>query len=393
MPGEQRVGLMVARAARRNRRSPGGLVGPLVAAVLLAACGSGTASPPSTAPAGPAASAAPGVVAFPALVASPSPALAASSPVASSPVAPGQLAQINASYTEVSAPELPRVIADDQGFFAAHGVQLNETAIPGTNGIAAVVAGQVDLAIAGGSQALSAAAGGADLSVVAVITPKYYFVMMAAPQIHALADLKGKKIGIPTPGSSSDISSRIVLQRAGLNPDQDVTFIPVGSPTQQLSALLSGATDAAPLTPPDDVTAQEAGYNDVQDMSPLDIAAAVSTVTVRKSWAAANRSTLQGYVDSIVQGIAFAKNNKDLAMQIMHKYIQYPDPAMYDDAYNYYFGAADPVIPNQPLPRPDQFTDSQTQLASTNANIASFDLSQLLDPSFVQSAIDRGLDK
>ena len=128
-------------------------------------------------------------------------------------------------------------------------------------------------------------------------------------------------------------------------------------------------------------------------MATLNIPAAVSTITVRKSWAASNHALVQAYVDSLVEGIAFVKNNKEAALEIMQKYIKFNDPAAYEEAYDLYYAGANPIIPNDPFPRPGQFTDIVNRSRQSNASIKSYDLNNLLDPSFVQSAVDRGLAK
>ena len=51
------------------------------------------------------------------------------------------------------------------------------------------------------------------------------------------------------------------------------------------------------------------------------------------------------------------------------------------------------VIPSAPFVRADQFTDTIQTLARTNEKVRTFDVSKILDQSFVQSAIDRGVDK
>ncbi|HLY66403.1 MAG TPA: hypothetical protein VKU60_12785 [Chloroflexota bacterium] len=83
-----------------------------------------------------------------------------------------------------------------------------------------------------------------------------------------------------------------------------------------------------------------------------------------------------------------SKKDKPFAIEIMKKYLKMEDARLLDDAYNTYMLRVTPALP---YPKPEQFTDSIAQLAQKNPKAKSFDLSKLIDPSFVQSAADRGL--
>ncbi len=58
-----------------------------------------------------------------------------------------------------------------------------------------------------------------------------------------LADLKGKKIGVSAPGSSTNMVANLLLSRAGLKAE-DVSFIGVGTAASALTAVRSGQIDA-----------------------------------------------------------------------------------------------------------------------------------------------------
>ena len=65
----------------------------------------------------------------------------------------------------------------------------------------------------------------------------------AMPNYKSIADLKGKKIGVTAPGSSTSIMASFVLAKAGLSA-KDVAFIGVGAGAGAIAALQSGQIDA-----------------------------------------------------------------------------------------------------------------------------------------------------
>lgn len=71
----------------------------------------------------------------------------------------------------------------------------------------------------------------------------------AMPGYKTLADLKGKKIGVSAPGSSTNMVANLVLSRAGIKAS-DVSYVGVGTAAGALAALRSGQIDAMCNTDP-----------------------------------------------------------------------------------------------------------------------------------------------
>src|SRR5262249_51379704 len=65
----------------------------------------------------------------------------------------------------------------------------------------------------------------------------------ALPNYKSIADLKGKKIGVTAPGSSTNILANYVLGKAGIKPSE-VSIIGVGASQGAVAALRSGQIDA-----------------------------------------------------------------------------------------------------------------------------------------------------
>src|SRR4030095_15846293 len=63
------------------------------------------------------------------------------------------------------------------------------------------------------------------------------------PNYKSVADLKGKKIGVTAPGSSTNVMANFVLAKAGLKPS-DVSIVCVGASSGAVAAMRSGQIDA-----------------------------------------------------------------------------------------------------------------------------------------------------
>jgi len=70
------------------------------------------------------------------------------------------------------------------------------------------------------------------------------------PYPQNIVDLKGLKIGISGRGASTDTATRFMLKQAGLDPDKDVTIMPVGDPGTMLASLQNKVIDAVMAVEP-----------------------------------------------------------------------------------------------------------------------------------------------
>ena len=143
---------------------------------------------------------------------------------------------------------LPLTIAEQKGFFKEEGVDVEVVDFAGgSKALQAVVGGSADVV------------SGAYEHTIKLQAKKQYFTAFVqqarAPQIvlaastktmadyKTPADLKGKKIGVTAPGSSTNLVASFVLDAAGVNP-KDVSFIGVGAGAGAIAAMTSGQIDA-----------------------------------------------------------------------------------------------------------------------------------------------------
>ena len=297
---------------------------------------------------------------------------------------------LNVGYSNIAGAELPLWVATDEGYFAKHGLKVTPQLVSGgANTVAALLSGQVQIADAGGSEALSAVANGADLVVVGNLSPVYPYVLEVTSDINSPEDLVGKKIGVATFGGSADVATRVALRANGIDPDKDVTFIATGSSANRTAALLSGAIQAGMAGgPPDTLSLEAQGLHPLLDLAAQQLPTANATIIAKREWVSANREAVQSYVDSLVEATAHLKQDKPGTVAVLKKYFKSDDDAAMEAAYDFF---ANEVTPTLPYPKPEQFADAVAQLSVNNPRIGDVDLGSVLDPSFVQSAADRGL--
>lgn len=274
--------------------------------------------------------------------------------------------------------------------FRKNGLDVDIQVIPGPQALAALVSGNIQIASAGAGETIGAAVGGAQLSIVASPSPVFAGNIYARPDIKTPADLKGKKAAVTSPGGTYDTLLRASFPKMGLQPDKDITLISTGSIDNALAALLSGAVSCAPSAiGPNSIKLEQNGCHVIYDPSGVPFAAA-STV-MQKSWIASNHSVAQRYVDSIVQAIARIKHDKPFTIQVLRDFLGSPPDDVLNVTYDYY--VQDKIVPPLPFPKAEYYSIQLDQISKSNDAAKNFDLTKLVDPSFVESAATRKLNQ
>jgi NitT/TauT family transport system substrate-binding protein len=303
----------------------------------------------------------------------------------------GPLSPLSTSYPNVDMGHLHLWVAEDEGLFEKSGLDVSDQLVSNSAAaMSALLSGQTNIAQTGGSDAVSAAAAGADVVVLAVEIPVYTYLLEVPAAVTSLEQLRGGKIGIDSFGGSPDIAVRVALRRSGMDPDRDVTIVPVGNVPTRAAALMQGGLQATVLNPPSSLTVEDNGFHPLINMAELKLPAVSQTTIAQRSWVASHRELVQKYVDTLIEAGERMRQDKPGTVKLISKYLKNDDERAMSYTYDFYVGQ---VYPNAPFPRPDMFQDSVAELAKSNPNLANFDVSSILDPSFVQSAVDRGLVK
>jgi NitT/TauT family transport system substrate-binding protein len=132
----------------------------------------------------------------------------------------------------------PIIVALEKGFFGQEGI--NAEFVPFRGGpdlLKAVLAGDVLVAVSGSTDILVFREAGSPIKMIATHTEGNHFTLNVAPDVGALADLKGKAIGITRAGSTTWIFARMLAKQQGWVPDRDVKIVALGALDAQLAAL------------------------------------------------------------------------------------------------------------------------------------------------------------
>jgi NitT/TauT family transport system substrate-binding protein len=164
---------------------------------------------------------------------------------------------------------LPLTVAEQLGYFKAEGLDLKIVDFAGgSQALRALVGGSADVVSGAFEHTINMQAKGQRLRAVVLMGRAPQIVLGVNPKTMAsyksVADLKGKKIGVTAPGSSTNVMANFVLAKAGLKPS-DVSIIGVGAGSGAIAAMRAGQIDA--MSNLDPVVTQLTRSNDMKIVS------------------------------------------------------------------------------------------------------------------------------
>ena len=341
----------------------------MTGALIAAACGGGGAA--TTAPATSAAAAASATL-------TPKP----------SPIS------IKSSYGNVTPSNLAPFMAKELGLFEKYNLNVDLTLISGGNASsAALISNNIQVGNFGGTEAMSAFAGGGDVKVVALFVPVTPWQLLAKADYKQASDLKGKVVGVASIGGSAYIAAVTALQQLGLDPQKDVTIQAFGDTAKLAAAMLGGAAYAGPGHPPDTTALLAAGFKPIVDLAAQKIPATDNCTVVTKAWADKNPQALQAYVDAEIEAIGIAKKDKAKTLPILAKLLNLDvtkDATTLSQTYDFYVTNVMPLYPHLDV---KAFQATRDALIPTNPNVKDLDVTKVLDEKYVNDAEKRGVGK
>jgi len=143
---------------------------------------------------------------------------------------------------------LPLTLAEQLGYFKAEGLEVEISDFAGgARALQAVVGGSADVVSGAYEHTINLQNKGQFFQAFVLQGRAPQIAMGVSnktlPHYKSVADLRGRKIGVTAPGSSTNMMANLVLARAGLKAG-DVSFIGVGTSAGALAAMRSGQIDA-----------------------------------------------------------------------------------------------------------------------------------------------------
>jgi len=154
---------------------------------------------------------------------------------------------------------LPIFFAQDRGLFKKEGIEPVIVSMNGRLQALALGVGEIDYA-ASVETVLRATMQGMPFKAIVYMNAKMSVVLVTAPEIKSVADLRGKAVGATSLGGGLEYALReILIQKGKLNPERDVRAVSIAMP-DQMAGLVSGSLQGAMMVPPFDGIMAKKGF-------------------------------------------------------------------------------------------------------------------------------------
>ena len=231
------------------------------------------------------------------------------------------------SYSSRDFSFLPGHVAVAKGFFKDEGLEPVMVQMRPPIAAPALTAGEIHYTMTFGST-LNAIMQGVPLRMLAVITEKSPYYIIARPGIKTVAELRGKKLAAQQRGLSDRVMAEAILEANGIDL-KDVQFVTIsGDLPVRMSVLTGGLADAVCLIPPGPVLLEKEGYRIIAGPNDVKLGVPTNGLTATNQRLAEKRAEAKKVVRALIRGLRFVRERRDETIAIMAQWLgQKPDIA------------------------------------------------------------------
>lgn len=257
------------------------------------------------------------------------------------PAAPAgaQLKKVTVGEVAPIALFWPGFIAQKQKFYEKEGLQVDSIFVGSVGGIVQqVIGGSLDFGFTTSETALRAIDKGADIAIIGETVIKWPYSIMVTKDIGSAADLKGKKVMLPTPKQGFTMLWYRWLKEQKIDPkSMDEVFD--GATPNRYAALVNGAVSATTVSQPHDFMALKEGYKQLVDFAllPSQDFSFVVIVASRK-FLREQPETARAFLRAVGNAVNwwYDPANKEAAITVLQD-VSKADRAVTVQTYEYYF--------------------------------------------------------
>lgn len=271
-------------------------------------------------------------------------------------------------------------IANEQGFYADHGVEVVDVQAQSSAALVqAVASGSADAGIALGDNTMIAIDEGAPIIISGAVLSKPILRLIGT--VENIEDLRGQRVtGGAVTGGTSDLLL-YQLQQAGVQPDE-VQVVGIPNSRDRLVGFQNGQLEGGLLIAPFDILALREGFNllDVYTDYWLETPLILNT-----DWAAENPEAAEGVTQGLADAAAwiYDEANRDEAIRILADYTGI-EADIVEEAYTFIVEEQQAISPDLTVPEDSLRNILVLRQAVRGGEMPPFELSDYYDPSYLQ---------
>ena len=296
-------------------------------------------------------------------------------------------------YATFTARIVPLWLAQEQGFFAKYGIEVDPVFIRGAPTlVAGLAAGSIHIGRTGGSAMLAAVAAGHDFKVVAAFNTRNTYDLVVRPNIKRAEDLRGKTFGITSIGGTSWMGVILWLEHLGLDEKRDnIRFQVIGDQGVQVQCVESGLCDAAAVDGVFTKQLKQKGMTVLGEYSDLKSLLIGQSMVIPSAMLQQRADVAEAYLKGEIEALVFAlaPRNKPVVLKTLSKWLKV-DSSGAEDAYVDLVRGVD----KKPFASLEGLRNAQRLLKTRNPKVGEVKAEDVIDNRLMRKLDDSGfIDK
>ena len=246
-----------------------------------------------------------------------------------------ELLPLRATYSSIGGAFAPLWLAQDKGLFTKYGLAVELKYILSATGTQALFSGSIDI-VNPATEIVEAGLGGQRVAFIIGILNRAVLSVYSKAEFRQLTDLRGKVMGVTLPGSTTDLTAKILFQQAGMVPGKDVQVTHLQGMPDIITALTQGRIDAGVVSAPTTLKLRQAGFKELVDVAARNVPMIHAGLATTRDFIKSNPEKVRRYVQAYIEGTKIARTDPETTKQIISKYTKTENKEDLDETYNTY---------------------------------------------------------
>jgi ABC-type nitrate/sulfonate/bicarbonate transport system substrate-binding protein len=215
---------------------------------------------------------------------------------------------VSAALTSKAFQYVPLVLAQERGYMKEEGIDLKFVFMQNAPGLQALIANTVQFSGSGSSALVAISKGNAPLKTVFAMNDQVLQWVMVRPNISGLKEMKGKKVATTGVASIAAYMLRNILAKNGMDP-KDIVMIDPG-PVNRVPSLLSGAVDAAIVSPEERYATLDQGMKELMFIG-KEVKNSWGTFATSERFIKEQPKLMLGFARAVLKGLRVVRQDRE----------------------------------------------------------------------------------
>lgn len=308
-----------------------------------------------------------------------------------SAIAQEKLAKFRFVHLEFSGTQAAPFIAKQAKLFEKNGLDVEIIRIGGSSRVVqAMVAGEIKMAHVGASTVVEANLSGGDLVIIASTVNVPTFHMMVGAAVKSPKDLVGKRIGISRFGGATEVLTRSVLEKWGIDSSKDVTLLQMGGVQETATGLIARVVDAGLLSSPQYLTVMDEGFHSLAYLADMGIPYMSGAIATTRTFIRSQPDIVRRFMRGLLEGIKVYTTDREFSIRALERFTRNKDRRILAAVWEEY---GNKVIQKVPYPSSEGLQSVLDEVATGKPEAKKITPGDLVDVRFVKELEESGFVK